>query len=890
MADNKKRNKYDVDEALDTPFNAASLKRSAKYIKRHLRETVITLILSVIGSACALSFPYMLKIVLDKMVPEKNIGYICAAAAVGIAFIVIIALCEKYRCIVSRTMGQKMVSELRSDLFSHLQKLPFDYFDSRPHGKIMVRVVNYVNSVADFFANGLVNIILQFVNLAIIFVFMMLTNVTLSLVILSGLIPITVFYIAIKKKQRIAYQVYSNKNSNLNAYYQESIDGMKITQSFNREDINLGIADRMAGECRDANISAVRISHTIGPVVAAITAALVVILYWLGLSGKTTITVGIVLSMATYCSRFWSPVATLANLYNQVITTTAYLERIFEVMDIDPKIKDADDAEILPEIKGNIEFRDVVFEYEKDRPILSHLSFKVKAGESIALVGPTGAGKTTVVNLLSRFYDIKSGEILIDGHDIHSVTLNSLRSQMGIMLQDTFIFSGTIMENIKYGRLDATDEEAIAAAKTVCAHDFISALPDGYNTVVTERGSSLSAGQRQLVSFARTLISDPKILILDEATSAIDTKTELLVQKGLARLLEGRTSFIIAHRLSTIKNSDRIMYVANKNIAESGNHDQLMAAHGLYCDLYTSQLEKENDMNLHNGFYPMKRQSGFKMDGYYVWGGSCIKEGGKYYMFSSVWPEKTGAFGYRTDSEIVIAATDDLSKPFEYVKTVVGKRDEKYWDGKAVRNPQILKINDKFVLYYTAANFAETEKCAIGYAVSDAPDGEFVRCEKPIELPENAAGSAVAVSRDGAVYLAFYSGDFKVSIAKADRYDGKYNVLRSDIFEKGKIKDMFLYEYGGVFHIVAEDCEGVYTGHRQFGVHFMSKDMTEWKTHEPAVVYTRTVEYDDGESVIYQRREQPQLLKDGDDLYLFSAVECGETGAGKTFNSVQKFV
>ena len=375
----------------------------------------------------------------------------------------------------------------------------------------------------------------------------------------------------------------------MNAYYQESIDGMKVTQSFDRQEVNYGIAYKMADECSKWFVKRTLFAQSMTPSAAILSAVVTAAIYLIGI-GTQGISVGVIIAMAAYCGRFWQPIQNLGSLYNSVIDTAAYLERIFEMMDEKVDIDDKEGAYELPDIKGEVKFEHVFFEYEKDVPILKDVTFTAKAGQSIALVGLTGAGKTTVVNLLARFYDIKSGSITIDGNSIYDVTINSLRRQMGMMLQDTFIFSGTIMENIKYGRLDATDEEAMEAAKIVSAHDFIMGLPDGYNTVVTERGGSLSAGQRQLISFARTLLADPKVLILDEATSAIDTKTELLVQKGLQNLLKGRTSFIIAHRLSTIKNCDRIMYIAQKNIAESGNHRQLLDAHGLYYELYTSQL------------------------------------------------------------------------------------------------------------------------------------------------------------------------------------------------------------------------------------------------------------------------------------------------------------
>ena len=303
-----------------------------------------------------------------------------------------------------------------------------------------------------------------------------------------------------------------------------------------------------------------------------------------------TVEIGVLIAFTSYVSRFWDPVTILTNYYNELVNCAAYIERIFQMLDEPLVIADVEGATDLENIKGDVSFNNVTFSYEENSPIiLENVSFDVKQGESIALVGPTGAGKSTIINLLSRFYDLNSGTITIDGQDIKKATLKSLRSQMGIMLQDSFLFSGTIKENIRYSKLDATDEEIIEASKAVCAHDFIMQFSDGYDTIVTEGGSSLSSGQKQLIAFARALLADPKILILDEATSSIDTETEITLQKGLERLLKGRTSFIIAHRLSTIKNSTRIMYIANKGIAECGSHDELIKKQGKYYDLYMAQ-------------------------------------------------------------------------------------------------------------------------------------------------------------------------------------------------------------------------------------------------------------------------------------------------------------
>ena len=310
------------------------------------------------------------------------------------------------------------------------------------------------------------------------------------------------------------------------------------------------------------------------------------------MGGKSSgIEIGVIFAFTAYISRFWAPINTIASFYNSVLTAVSYLERIFETIDEPVLVKDEPGAKDMPSIKGNVTFEDVTFSYEEGEVILKNINFKVEQGQCIAIVGPTGAGKTTIVNLLSRFYNVDSGRVLVDGTDISRVRLNSLRRQMGVMMQDSFIFSGTIMDNIRYGNKDATDEEVIKAAKTVCAHDFIMNMENGYNTQVNERGSRLSAGQRQLISFARALLANPAILILDEATSSIDTETEIVLQEGLERLLKGRTSFIIAHRLSTIKNADRIMYIDKGGMQESGSHQELLDKKGLYYNLYMSQYQ-----------------------------------------------------------------------------------------------------------------------------------------------------------------------------------------------------------------------------------------------------------------------------------------------------------
>ena len=585
------RNKYDVDETLETPFSLEHLKRSLVYIEKHKKKMIVAIIFQIIASLASLTHPLIFQEAMDVAVPNKDYKYLFLLAGFIVLTTALIIAMVTIRARIMARVGQDIISDIRMDLFVHLQKLPFTYFDNRPHGKILVRVVHYVNNVCDLLSNGIINFFLEVLNLFLIGIFMFLLNWKLSLIILAGLPLFIIIAILFKPAQRRAWQRFSNKNSNMNAYLQESLNGMKVTQIFTREEMNYGIFDRLCNAVRSTMMHASIVSNFTWYFSQNISQLVSIFLYIAGVYWcSPMISFGTLVAMVSYSDRFWGPINNLANLYNSFINTIAYLERIFETIDEPVDIDDAPDAVELPPIKGGVEFSHVVFGYETGHIVLNDVNFKVEPGQNIALVGPTGAGKSTVVNLLSRFYNLNSGAILVDGYDISKVTLHSLRAQMGIMLQDSFIFSGTIRDNIRYGRLDATDAEIEEAAKRVRAHDFIVEMEDGYDTEVNERGSRLSQGQKQLVALARTLLSDPKILILDEATSAIDTKTEKLLQEGIAELLKGRTAFIIAHRLSTIKSCDRIMYVAHQNIVESGTHDELIAKHGAYYELYTAQL------------------------------------------------------------------------------------------------------------------------------------------------------------------------------------------------------------------------------------------------------------------------------------------------------------
>lgn len=589
------RNRYDMDEALEDRFDINQLKRLAAYISPYKKRMAWVVVVMLSSSALTMLVPIFFQYVMDKAIPQKSVKALVICSLLTLIIALYSGLSLRIKTKHMNEIGQNIIHDIRSDLFCHLQELPFSYYDDRPHGKIQVRVVNYVNSLSDLLSNGIVNTFTDLCNLVFILIFMFILDVRLTLICLCGLPVLALVIIVINKKQRRAWQVQSNKQSNLNAYIAESINGIRVTQSFVREEKNTGIFNHLSGNYRSSWMHAVVYNFTMGPSVDIISTVTISFIYVLGVhwifTADAGLTVGILIAFTAYIGRFWAPINTLAGFYNSLLTAVSYLERIFETIDEPVRVKDEPDAAEMPRVVGKIEFRDVSFCYEEGHKILDHISFAAQPGETYAIVGPTGAGKSTIVNLISRFYNVDSGQILIDGVDISKVTLRSLRTQMGIMMQDSFIFSGTIMDNIRYGNRDASDEEVIRAAKTVCAHEFIMGLEDGYETQVNERGSRLSAGQRQLISFARALLADPAILILDEATSSIDTETEIILQKGLDHLLSGRTSFIIAHRLSTIKNADCILYVDKGGILEMGNHEELMKKKGDYYKLYMSQFD-----------------------------------------------------------------------------------------------------------------------------------------------------------------------------------------------------------------------------------------------------------------------------------------------------------
>ncbi len=569
------------DEVVERPFNKSQFLRVLAYLKPYKRNIILTVILMAIGTVCGLGNTYLMSRAVGQLSQDnyKNVPWLLGGMVV-LALTGMICIRQRIRWMDSA--GRKGISQLREDLFKHIQGMSFSFFDTRSAGKLLVRVINDVNSLNDLFSNGIINVIVECLTLVLLLVIMLVVDLRLTLIALC-ILPFLAFAIfKLKRVIRHRWQVQSIKNSTLNGYLHETLSGMRVTQEFVREDENSDTFKNVSKDVRKSWMRAVGVSSAFFPIIEIAGSIGTVLVYIFGVKfmRADALSLANLLLILWYLGKFWEPLNILSDFYNSILTAAASMERIFEIMDTPSEIQDKPGAPDMKPIQGRVTFDHVTFGYNKEKTVLKDVCFDVQPGQTIALVGPTGAGKSTVVNLISRFYDVTDGAVRIDGQDLRDVKLLSLRKQMSVMMQDSFIFSGTIMENIRYGRLDATDEEVIAAAKTVFAHDFIMQMEKGYETQVNERGSTLSSGQRQLISFARALLNDPKILILDEATSSIDTHTEMLIQKALDVLLKGRTSFVIAHRLSTIRNADCIMVVRDGNISERGTHEELIRIPG----------------------------------------------------------------------------------------------------------------------------------------------------------------------------------------------------------------------------------------------------------------------------------------------------------------------
>jgi ATP-binding cassette subfamily B protein len=585
-------NSVKKDENTALADKTRTILRLAKYLLNYKGTIALVLCIIAVATTITLVNPLIIEHAVNVCIAEKDFDSLYKLVVVAIVLNIILFAAVKGRMYLMAKVSNKILVTIRDELYTHLQTLGLKFYDSLPAGKILSRVIEDVNSLKGVLQDLVVTLLPQFITLTAVVVIMFIKNPPLAAATLISTPILIAGLLFIRIKCSNLWHIHSKKSSNLSGIIHEDISGMRIIQGFAAEDETAVSFQHAVDEHQDSFRDAVRIGDLFNSIIEFTTMLSTICMYFVAvkLIGIEKAPVGTLIAFSTYAGMIWNPISQLGNLYTNLVRNVARANRIFEVIDTAPEVFDREGASELPEIKGSVEFKNVSFSYDDKKGVLENVSFKVTPGETIALVGPTGAGKSTIANLISRFYDIKQGNILIDGHDLTSVTVESLRKQMGVMTQDNFLFTGTIADNIRYGKPDATQEEIEAAAKAVNAHEFIMNLEKGYDTELKERGAGLSVGQRQLLAFARTMVSMPKILILDEATSSIDTQSEIMVQKGIAQLLKGRTSFVIAHRLSTIKNADRIFVVDHGNIVESGSHNELMAKKGEYYDLCMAQM------------------------------------------------------------------------------------------------------------------------------------------------------------------------------------------------------------------------------------------------------------------------------------------------------------
>lgn len=585
-------NSYKDDELSVERSKVQTLMRLFRYLLAYKWQIVLVLLIMGYGVLISLVNPLIMESAIDDHIAVKDLNGLYKLLGFALVINLVLVITVKLRMYIMAKVCNEILLTIRQQLYTHIQKLDFKFFDSRPTGKILSRIIGDINSLKDVLSNCVTTLIPDGLTVIAVVVIMVWKNPKLALASMMTIPFMAVGTVFIQIKAHPRWQIFRKKSANLNAFIHEDMAGIRIIQSFHAQKETEETFDTLLAEHRTSFYDAVRMSDAFGSVIDLSWGVGCILLYYTGIVvlGVDQVSIGTFIAFGTYLNMFWQPIHNISNFYNQLVTNIAGAERIFEILDTPPGIADAADVTQMPEITGEVTFEHVNFSYDDKVKVLDDVSFRIMPGETIALVGPTGAGKSTIVNLISRFYDVQEGVVKVDGHDVKKVSIESLRRQMGIMTQDNFLFSGTIKENIRYGKLDASDEEIIAAAKAVNAHDFIMRLDKGYDTELSERGGGLSIGQKQLLAFARTMVSNPKILILDEATSSIDTKTELLVQEGIEHLLAGRTSFVIAHRLSTIQKADRIFVVDDGKIIEEGNARELMEKKGVYYQLYMAQF------------------------------------------------------------------------------------------------------------------------------------------------------------------------------------------------------------------------------------------------------------------------------------------------------------
>ncbi len=563
--------------------------RLVNYLKPHRAALAVILFLVVLSSALNVAGPFLLGRAVDQFADPSGLFH---TSLLMLLVYLGTWLAQTSQAYLMATVVQESLYQMRRDLFEHLQTMSLSFFDRQPFGELMSRLTNDIDAINRALSQSITQLLTSVLDLFGILITMFILNIWLALgsLLVLPLMLLMTGTVAVRTRQ--SFRHLQAQLGALNGLMEETISGQRVVKAFAQETATLQSFDQENIAARDASIRATTLALLIMPMMTVLSNADIAVVAGLGgwLALRDMATIGTIVSFITYSRRFAQPLRQLANLYNSVQAALAGAERVFEIIDEKPDLVDAADATPLDDVAGEVAFDEVDFSYVPGVPVLKEITFNVTPGQTIALVGRTGAGKTTIVNLLSRFYDVKNGSIRIDGHDVRDIRIESLHRKLGTVLQDTFLFSGSVIENIRYGRLDATNAECIAAAKLANADHFVRRLPEGYETELSERASNLSQGQRQLISIARAVLTDPAILILDEATSSVDTRTELRIQQALLRLMEGRTSFVIAHRLSTIRNADLVFVVNGGRIIERGTHEGLLAQGGFYCNLYASQF------------------------------------------------------------------------------------------------------------------------------------------------------------------------------------------------------------------------------------------------------------------------------------------------------------
>ncbi|MCR4939177.1 MAG: ABC transporter ATP-binding protein/permease [Treponemataceae bacterium] len=586
------KNTYFQNEIIYTKIDIHQFRRIIRYILPFKKIFIFVFFLMLGAAIVSMIPPVLLRRIINETVYSKDTKELILIIA-GMVLLAGIEIAVTY---VQQTLmgklGHGIIADIRKDVFYRLQELSFDYFDSKPNGKIVVRVTEYVNNLANFFTNTVVQLLIYIVKIVTVVFFMLAISPKLTLIVILSVVPMMVIVMLLRSVVKKMFSRLRAYNSNRTAFAVESIMGEKIIKNSNRGEVNRHILMDIHEICATQWRHIVEVNQLNTPVTEVFwnigTLAMFAVALAAVLSGDLSMNAGTVVAFTSYMSIFSGPITQIAQIIQQLAQITSDLEHVFDTIDSPIDIKDKNGAETLNEVNGQVDLNDITFAYDKGVNILEHVNLHVKKGETIALVGPTGAGKTTIINMLTRFYDVQEGSVCIDGHNVKDLTLESLRKKVGVLMQDPFMFKGTILENIRYGRLDATDEECMAAARKIHADLCIDKLPGGYLHELDERGAGLSAGEKQMISFARIVLKNPSVVILDEATSSIDTETEMLIKQALDIITEGRTTFIVAHRLSTIRNADKILYIANKGIAEEGSHQELMAKKGLYYKLSTA--------------------------------------------------------------------------------------------------------------------------------------------------------------------------------------------------------------------------------------------------------------------------------------------------------------